>query len=47
MTEKETTNKELTRLIGVYRKINPKHTLFLGLFLNTIDEMLHGVRIIM
>jgi len=39
LTEKETTNKELTRLIGVYRKINPKHTLFLGLFLILLSNV--------
>jgi len=34
LTEKETTNKELTGLLGVYRRINPKHTLFLLLLSN-------------
>lgn len=39
MTGKETSNKELTGLLGVYRRINPKHTLFLGLFLLLLSNV--------
>ncbi len=39
MTGKETTNKELIGLLGVYRRINPKHTLFLGLFLLLLSNI--------
>ena len=36
---KETSKKELTELLGVFRRISPKHTLFLGLFLLLLSNV--------
>lgn len=36
---KEASKKELTELLGVFRRINPKHILFLGLFLLLLSNV--------